>query len=126
MKPGLQSILGKRIAGVIVAENENHAPRNQVFLVFTDGTRFELYGDSFTCCSGVDKAADIERYVQSAGGEIVSVYVPPQPEPPKMLMTGRESAEYHANHPETLLELMSRDLEAWRAAKGVIEKAKDL
>jgi len=36
--------------------------------------------------------------------------------------TGAESVPYYA--PETMLEAMTRDLEAWKLAKAAIEKAK--
>jgi hypothetical protein len=42
MKDGLAAIVGRRIAGVVVAQSP-HGPRQQVFLVFDDGARFELY-----------------------------------------------------------------------------------
>src|SRR5690349_11625371 len=73
MKDGLKNIVGKQIAAVVVAKSEQ-APNQQVFLVFPDGTCFEFYGQSFTCCSGLDNAEGIERYVASRGGEIVRVY----------------------------------------------------
>jgi hypothetical protein len=38
------------------------------------------------------------------------------------LFTGAESAPYYV--PETMLEAMTRDLEAWRLAKAAIAKAK--
>jgi hypothetical protein len=78
MKNGLQQILGKRIAAVVVAAS-TRAPKEQVFLVFHDGTRFEFYGESFTCCAGVDEAKDIERYVESGQGKITKVYVDSRP-----------------------------------------------
>ncbi len=73
MKDGLAKIVGKRIAGVVVAESPR-GPRQQVFLVFDDGTRFEFWGDAFSCCSGLDKAAGLADYVEMAGGKIVSTY----------------------------------------------------
>jgi hypothetical protein len=45
-----------------------------------------------------------------------------RPNPP--LTTGGERAPYHAMPEESLFDLMTRDLHAWRLAKGVIEKAK--
>ena len=72
MKLGLGETVGKTIAAVIVAKGKR--PRNQVFLVFTDGSSLELYGEDFTCCAGLDAAERIERYVMSNGGEIVHVY----------------------------------------------------
>lgn len=76
MKSGLAEILGRRIAGVVVAASPR-APRQQVFLVFDDGKRFEFWGENFSCCGGVDKAPGIAHYVESAGGHIVQVYAAP-------------------------------------------------
>ena len=73
MKNGLAQIVGRRIAGVVVAKSPR-GPRQQVFLVFEDGTRFEFWGENFSCCSGLDEAAGVLPYVRSAGGEIVDVY----------------------------------------------------
>ena len=78
MKDGLKYLVGKRIAAVVVARSKR-PPRDQVFLVFADGTRFELYGENFTCCAGLDPAEGIEEYVKSGVGEIVQVHVDPFP-----------------------------------------------
>ncbi len=40
------------------------------------GTRFELWGEHFSCCGGVDHAAGLADYVESAQGEIVAMYGP--------------------------------------------------
>jgi hypothetical protein len=54
MKDGLRYIVGKRIAAVVAASPR--APRQQVFLVFDDDTRFEFWGENFSCCSGLEDA----------------------------------------------------------------------
>ena len=54
MKDGIRYIIGKTIASVAVVENRTSPPRNQIFLIFKDGTSFEIYGNQFTCCSGID------------------------------------------------------------------------
>jgi hypothetical protein len=77
MKDGLKHIIGRQIAAVIVAKSDKRSPRNQVFLVFTDGSNFELYGDAFTCCGDVDRTRDIARYIASGGGQVVRVYTDP-------------------------------------------------
>jgi hypothetical protein len=84
MKDGLKDIIGRQIAAVIVAKSDGrHSPGNQVFLVFTDGANFEFWGEKFTCCGGIDRTRDIERYVKSGRGEIVAVYTNPvTPAPP--------------------------------------------
>jgi len=64
MKSGIKQIIGKIISGVIVKESGG-SPRQQVFLIFNDGTYFELYGNSITCCSGLNggTADDVRRYM---------------------------------------------------------------
>lgn len=56
MKNALGHIVGKTITGVIVAENEDNRvqPRHHVFLVFSDDTYFEFFGQDFRCAGGVD------------------------------------------------------------------------
>ncbi|MGE0594655.1 MAG: hypothetical protein AB7G23_08975 [Vicinamibacterales bacterium] len=45
MKDAIRDIVGKSIAGVVVKESDR-PPRRQVFLVFSDGTYYELYSGS--------------------------------------------------------------------------------
>ena len=48
----------------------------------------------------------------------------PRPLPPRQFMSTRVRA-VHCEHPrETVIEKLTRDLEAWRLTKGVIAKAK--
>jgi len=126
MKNGLKDIVGKRIATVVVARNEHRHPRHQVFLVFDDGNRLELYGEAFTCCSGLDRGAGIEDYVEGGGGRIVSIYGDASVlAPASLVSTGREAVRYITSPPEASLEnLLKRDLDAWIAAKAVVEKAR--
>lgn len=112
MKDGLKYLVGKRIAGVVVAKSQR-SPRNQVFLVFTDGTRFEFYGENFSCCSGLDDAHGIRASVASNRGEIERVY-----------HDRRNRTENAVASPESVTGQMERDLEAWKLAKNVIAKAK--
>jgi hypothetical protein len=73
VNPGLAQVVGRRISGVVVAEGPR-APRQQVFLVFDDGTRFEFWGEWFSCCSGVTKSDGLAEYVEMVGGKIVQIY----------------------------------------------------
>jgi len=125
MKDGLKEIIGKRVVGVVVARSDV-APSNQVFLAFDDGSSFELYGDNFTCGGGLDRARDIERYVASGRGRIIAVYGDAERFAPARatLSTGREELPYPAGAPESLEELLRRDLSAWIAAKSAVEKAR--
>lgn len=75
MKDGIKKIVGKTISAVVVAEKERGAPENQVFLVFSDNTSFELYG-AFNVASGTDPGG-IEaacRYAKQCGAHIGAVY----------------------------------------------------
>jgi hypothetical protein len=84
--------------------------------VFTDGSSFELYGDAFTCCGGVYRTKDIERYVTSSGGK----QSPPKPSP----STGTSPAPYCVPAGQTLEDLMTQDLAAWKMAKQAMYRAK--
>ena len=126
MKDGLKYIVGKQIAAVVVASSK-HSPQHQVFLVFPDGNRFEFYGENFSCCSGLDHAEGIERYVQSGGGKIDRVYGEETP-PPRHdwgLTTGPEpSPPYHVTAPEQLEGAKGREVKAWEDARAAVRKAR--
>ena len=115
MKNGFKDIIGKKIAAVVVARSD-HPPRNQVFLVFPDGNCLEIYGESFNCCSGLDRACRIAAYVEDGGGRVVNVYGDAS-----VLEPGRSSMTTGDGSLETLL---SRDLDAWIQAKAAVEKAR--
>ena len=125
MQHGLKEIVGKQIAAVVVAESKSQ-PRNQVFLVFADGSNFELYGENFTCCAGLDRTRDIERYIELGKGRITRVYGDAARLEPERatLSTGPEATPYHVAAPETLEGLMTRDLNAWIEAKAAIARAR--
>ena len=113
MKDGLKSIIGKRISAVVVAKGDI-GRGNQVFLVFTDGTRFEFYGEKFNCVGELDDAAGIAEYVESAGGEVTKVFgVASMIEPAPISAGG-----------STVAALMTRDLAAWTEVKKAIQKAR--
>ena len=46
-------IVGKRIEGLVVARHPE-SPQSQVFLVFDDGTSYELYGTDIQGGGGID------------------------------------------------------------------------
>lgn len=56
MQPYLEEMQGKTIQAVIVKECESGSPRNQVFLVFVDGTFFEFY----SMTSEIDAAKSVK------------------------------------------------------------------
>lgn len=73
MKSGISEIVGKTIKGVVVNTRNRNTPREQVFLIFDDGTYFEFYGKEFSCAGGVDKggAGEALRYARIFCGEII-------------------------------------------------------
>jgi len=71
MKDEIRGIIGKTVEGVVYADDARQA--DHVFLVFTDGSYFEIWGDRVTCAGGVDKG-DIDSavgYAKSAGAETI-------------------------------------------------------
>jgi len=67
-----QDILGKTIQAVVTAERDGinpPGPKVQMFLVFSDGTAFEVYSSYFRGASGLDGGGidAAVRYV--SGGE---------------------------------------------------------
>lgn len=46
MNDALKDVVGKRIQGILVKERETGSPRKQLFLLFTDGTFYELWSVS--------------------------------------------------------------------------------
>ena len=82
MKDGIKQIIGKTIERVVVAQS-SVAPKQQVFLLFSDGTHFELYGEQFTCGAGLDEGGmdRVRGYVHGSGGTLDLVHpeeVPPE------------------------------------------------
>lgn len=75
MKTGVGDIIGKTISGVVVAENKRN-PRQQVFLVFSDGTYLEFWGESFNCAGGLHRgdAVAASQYAEGMGARITDVY----------------------------------------------------
>jgi hypothetical protein len=70
MKAGARNIVGRTISGVLLSENNPTGPSTQVFLLFTDGSCLEFYGDihcSEICAGDLDWA---EQYARKFGGKI--------------------------------------------------------
>jgi hypothetical protein len=78
MKDGIKETIGKTIAGVVIVQNKNHPPHQQIFLVFDDESSYEIYGESFTCSSGVCPWGinKVIRYAKQAeGAEVTHLYL---------------------------------------------------
>ncbi len=69
---GLQQIIGKTIKAVVVRDAHGTTPPAQVFLVFTDGTSLEIYGELLAAGSldtgGVEAAV---AYAERFGGTVI-------------------------------------------------------
>lgn len=73
MKDGIRDVVGKTISGVVVKEADR-LPRTQIFLLFTDGTYFEIYSGSgdISGAGGIDVGGiDKVRQYMSATHRIV-------------------------------------------------------
>lgn len=92
--------------------------------VFPDGTRFEIYGESFSCCSGLDRAGGIEDYVKSAGGEVTAVYKEPLGPRHGPFIIGPDVVPYGVGLPEPPPRFPLRSLSAWRTAGALIDWAR--
>ena len=62
-KDPLEQLIGKTISHVVAKEGTS--PRKQVFLVFSDGTYYELFGDQFGGASAIDTGTveDVRKYM---------------------------------------------------------------
>ena len=72
IKSQLAGIVGKTLAGVI-AKSSSRAPRSQIFLMFTDGTYYEIYAENgMSTAGGIDRGGreTVLRYM-SDGTEVV-------------------------------------------------------
>jgi len=74
MKDEIKLIVGKKIGAVVVSERCDRGPNSQVFLVFDDGTAYELYGD-VNGSGGLDRGGTgwAIGYAKKFGGD-VTVY----------------------------------------------------
>lgn len=65
MRGNFEKLLGKTIKGVIIKQ-DNGSPQNQIFILFTDDTYFEIYGDDMRGARGLDVG----------GEEAIRAYMP--------------------------------------------------
>lgn len=75
MRDSVRQIIGKTVTSIVVAESDS-TPRNQLFLVFDDGTSFEFWGEHCQCASGLDGdgVKEILAYIKRSNGEVITVY----------------------------------------------------
>ena len=72
---GLNQTIGKTIAGYVLRTGSSISPREQVFIVFTDNTYYELYGESINSASAVDRGGmeGAESYALKFPGDVKRV-----------------------------------------------------
>ncbi|MCZ7568839.1 MAG: hypothetical protein M5U01_09660 [Ardenticatenaceae bacterium] len=89
MNPGLGKIVGKTIDRVVVGEHNAGGPPTQVFLVFNDGTAYELYGD-IHATSRLETRGEgaLLRYATLFGGWLTQF--PGGMQPPQLSCNGLE------------------------------------
>jgi hypothetical protein len=65
----IRKLVGKRIDGIVVAKHDR-TPKNQVFLIFNDGTYYELYGDEINGCKSIDQGGskEVRSYLKGRPG----------------------------------------------------------
>lgn len=67
----LRQIVRKTIAGVVIRNSVGAGPRDQLFIVFTDDTYLELYGNlGWTNRLEVGDLETVKRYSAQFGGNV--------------------------------------------------------
>jgi hypothetical protein len=70
----LKRIMGKTIAAIVTREGAGAGPRRQFFLIFTDNTYQEFYGDmGWSTGSGSGNVQTVQQYASRFGGNVVVV-----------------------------------------------------
>jgi len=65
IKDGIREIIGKTITGVL-AKKSDGPPKAQLFLMFSDGTYYEIYSSvELSSCGGLDRGGreDVVQYM---------------------------------------------------------------
>jgi hypothetical protein len=79
MKSGIGQIIGRTVEAVLTHERgDGTPPRHQVFLIFTDGSYYELYGDNINCCGGVSMKGGLKAaldYARVFPGGTITCYL---------------------------------------------------
>ena len=77
MKSGIKQIIGKTVTGVVVADSHiRNCPDRHIFITFTDGTFFEVYGENFSGASGLNTGGlpEVMDYVNHLEVSIIDIY----------------------------------------------------
>jgi len=70
----LKQIVGKTIAGIVTHEGMGAGPRYQLFMIFTDNTYLEFYGDlGWPTHIEVGDVETVKQYTSRFGGNVVVI-----------------------------------------------------
>ena len=130
MKNGIKHLVGQRVTGVVAARGHGNT-RDQVFLLLEGGRRFELHGENFSCASGLDSAAGIFEYIRDGGGKVTQAYGLDDTQVAEAIVAttrevrrGSAAVTMQVRAVESTERLLARDLDAWKAAKAAVAKAR--
>jgi hypothetical protein len=75
LKPELlKQIVGKTIAGIVTRESVGAGPRYQLFMIFTDNTYLEFYGDmDWSTHLETGDVETIKQYASRFAGRVVVI-----------------------------------------------------
>ena len=75
LKPELlKQIVGKTIAGIVTREGVGSGPRYQIFVIFTDNTYLEFYGDmGWSTHLETGDVETVQQYASQFGGKVVVI-----------------------------------------------------
>lgn len=70
----LKQIIGKTIAGIVTRESVGAGPRYQLFVIFTDNTYLEFYGDmGWSTHLDAGDVETVRQYASRFGGKVVVI-----------------------------------------------------
>ena len=70
----LKYMIGKTIAGIVLRDSNGAGPRDQLFLVFTDNTYWEFYGEvGWSEHLEVGDLETVKQYAARFGGNVEAI-----------------------------------------------------
>jgi hypothetical protein len=70
----LKQIVGKTIAGIVTHEGAGAGPRYQLFVIFTDNTYLEFYGDmDWSTHLETGDVETVKQFASRFGGKVVVI-----------------------------------------------------
>jgi hypothetical protein len=70
----LKQIIGKTIAGIVAREGVGAGPRYQLFMIFTDNTYLEFYGDmGWSTHLETGDVETVKQYASRFGGKVAVI-----------------------------------------------------